>query len=154
MKRLSLSRRHSAFTLLEIIVVMSIMMLIVGIGYASFTFFEDEDPFEKPVQQLTQMSKFSLNTAVIQHRGMMIGFGEEGFGVVGASAEGMSLFTVPKDMKILIKRWQGKGWEKAEGQFWRFGEQGICEPVKIRLEIKNGGSREVTFHPLTGGTLD
>jgi hypothetical protein len=65
-----------------------------------------------------------LNTAVIQHRGMMIGFGEEGFGVVGASAEGMSLFSVPKDMKILIKRWQGKGWEKSRGAvlaLWRTG---------------------------------
>ena len=62
MKRLSPCRRTSAFTLFEIIIVMSIMMLIVGIGYASFSFFEDEDPFEKPVQQLSQMSKFSLNT--------------------------------------------------------------------------------------------
>ena len=154
MKRLSPCRRTSAFTLFEIIIVMSIMMLIVGIGYASFSFFEDEDPFEKPVQQLTQMSKFSLNTAVIQHRGMLIAFSEEGFGVVGSTATGMSNFTVPKNVQILIKRWQGKGWEKAEGQVWRFGEQGICEPLKVRFEIKNGGSREVTYHALTGGTMD
>jgi hypothetical protein len=154
MKRLSPCRRTSAFTLFEIIIVMSIMMLIVGIGYASFSFFEDEDPFEKPVQQLSQMSKFSLNTAVIQHRGMLIAFSEEGFGVVGSTATGMGSFTVPKNVQIMIKRWQGKGWEKAEGQVWRFGEQGICEPLKVRFEIKNGGTREVTYNALTGGTMD
>lgn len=154
MKQLSPRRPASGFTLLEIIVVMTIMMLIVGIGYASFAFFDDEDPFEKPVQQLTQMSKFALNTAVIQHRGMIIGFGEEGFGVVGATAEGMSSFFVPEGMKISIKRWGGKGWEDAEGQFWHFGEQGICDPIKVRFEIKNSGSREIGFHALTGGLVE
>lgn len=152
MLRLSPRAPVSGFTLLEIIVVMTIMMLIVGIGYASFSFFDDEDPFEKSAQQLTQMSKHALNTAVLQHRGMIISFGENQFGIVGDSSAGMGSYTVPAEMKIQLKRWQGKDWEDAEGQIWRFGEQGICEPLKVRFEIKNVGSREVTFHPLTGGS--
>lgn len=153
MKQLSPRRQASGFTLLEIIVVMTIMMLIIGIGFASFTFNDDVDPFEKPVQSLTQMSKFALNRAVIQHRGLIIGFDKESFGVIGANENGMSGYSLPKDMKVFIKRWGGKGWEKAEGQLWRFGEQGICEPIKVRFENQSG-SRDVTFHPLTGGTTD
>jgi len=154
MKRLSPTFLKRGFTLLEIIVVMTIMMLIIGVGFASFTFFDDEDPFEKPTQSLSQMSKFALNTAVIQHRGLMIGFGKDDFGVVGSTIDRMSNFTLPSDMKVLIRRWGDKGWQKAEGQIWKFGEQGICEPLSVRFEIKNGGSHEVKFHPLTGGIAE
>ena len=85
MKRLSPRSRAAGFSLFEIIVVMSIMVLIIGIGYASFSDMSSEDPFEKPTQTLAQMSKYALNTAVIQHRGMLIGFDKTGFGVVGSS---------------------------------------------------------------------
>jgi len=139
--------------MLELVVVMSIMILIIGIGFGSFAVFDDVDPFEKPAQRMTQMAKFALNAAIIQHRGLTIAFDETGFGVLGASAPDSSRFELPSDMKVLIRRWGGKGWEKAEGQTWQFGQQGICEPVKIRFETKEG-SREMTFHPLTGSPTD
>jgi prepilin-type N-terminal cleavage/methylation domain-containing protein len=154
MKRLSPSSRASGFSLFEIIVVMSIMVLIIGIGYASFSDMTSEDPFEKPTQSLAQMSKYALNTAVIQHRGMLIGFDKTGFGVVGTSAEGMSNYALPADMKMLIKHWGDTDWQKAEGQVWHFGEQGVCDFVTVRFEMKDGNSHEVKFHPLTGGITE
>ncbi len=154
MKRLKPRLIASGFTLLEIIVVMTIMMLIIGIGYASFSFFEEDDPLERPIQQLTQMSKHALNTAVLNHRGMMIGFNKDSFGVIGAEAVGMGSFSFSKDIKISLRRWGDRDWTKAEGQIWRFGEQGICEPIKVRFEDKLGNSREMSFHPLTGGVVN
>ena len=149
-----LPRRLAAgFTMLEIVVVMSIMVLIVGIGFASFSFLDDKDPFEEPAQKLVQMSKFSLNTAVIQHRGMIIAFDKKSFGVLGASSPEFGTCEVPEGMKMKIKRWGGRGWEDAEGQVWRFGEQGVCEPISVRFEDKEGGSREIKFHALTGGEV-
>lgn len=152
-RRLS-SRLRAGFTVLEIVVVMSIMVLIVGIGVASFSLYDDEDPFEKPAQSLTQMSRFAHQAAVIQHRSMTIAFDKESFGLLGVSMpDGASNFSVPKNMKVLIRRHRANNWEKAEGNTWTFGEQGICEPIKIRFE-SNAGSREIAFHPLTGGPID
>lgn len=99
MKRLKPRLPASGFTLLEVIVVMTIMILIIGIGYASFSFLEDDDPLEKPIQQLTQMSKHALNTAVLNHRGMIIGFNKDSFGIIGSDAEGMGSFSCLKTSK-------------------------------------------------------
>lgn len=145
---------RAGFSMLEIIVVMSIMVLIIGIGFASFSFFDQQDPFEKPVQRLTEMSKFSLHSSVLQHRSMVIAFDKKGFGILGGSSvPGGSYYEVPDSMKVLISRLGAKRWEKAEGHLWRFGEQGICEPIKIRFESASG-FRDLTFHPLTGAPVD
>lgn len=153
MKRTPQSRKPSGSTLLELIAVMCIMLLIIGIGFGSFKFLDQEEPFEKASQSLAQMSKFAINTAVTQNRGMMIGFDKQSFGVLGSSVEGMGNFSLPANMKLFIKRWGGKGWEKAEGQTWIFGENGICEPLRFRFEIKDADSYEMEFHPLTGAIV-
>jgi hypothetical protein len=153
MKRLTQRHAPSGSTLLELIAVMCIMLLIIGIGFGSFKFLDQEEPFQEATQSLAQMSKFALNTAITQNRGMKIGFEKQSFGVVGASLEGMSQFSLPANMKMFIKRWGGKGWEKAEGQTWIFGENGICEPLRFRFEIKDVDSSEVEFHPLTGAVV-
>ncbi len=85
---------------------------------------------------------------------LMIGFNKDSFGVIGAEAVGMGSFSFSKDIKISLRRWGDRDWTKAEGQIWRFGEQGICEPIKVRFEDKLGNSREMSFHPLTGGVVN
>lgn len=153
MKLVSPLRPASGFTLLELVVVMSIMMLVIGLGFGSFAMLDDRDPFAEPAQELTQMSRFAINAAVLQHRTLNIVFDKEGFGILGASSPEGSRFTVPKGMKVFILRMGGKNWEKAEGHTWQFGEQGICEPIKIRFESKEG-IRDLAFHPLTGMAID
>lgn len=153
MKLIPYRRSPAGFTLLEIVVVMSIMILVIGLGFTSFAVFDDVDPFEEPVQKLSQMSKFAISTSVIQHRSLTIAFDKKGFGVLGASAPEGSYYSVPGGMKVLIRRMNGKNWEKAEGQYWPFGEQGICEPIKVRFETKTA-YRELSFHPLTGMPVD
>ena len=153
MKLTSLRRSPSGFTLLELIVVMSIMLLVIGLGFGSFSMLDDDDPFEKPAQQLTQMSRFAINASVLQHRSMTIAFDKEGFGLLGSSTREGSYTAVPKGMKVFIHRLGGKGWEKAEGHSWQFGEQGICEPIRVRFE-SNAGVRDLAFHQLTGMTVE
>lgn len=154
MKAPRIQRRSSGFTMLEIVVVMSIMIVIMGIGFSSFGMFDDEDPFDKTAQKLVQMSRFAHQSAVLQHRRMIIGFDKESFGVLGEGGAGDGArYQVPQNMKVLIQRYGARRWEKAEGHLWPFGEQGICEPLKIRLE-SGEGYREMAFHPLTGALIE
>jgi type II secretory pathway pseudopilin PulG len=144
-------RRSVGFTLMEIIVVMCIMMLMIGIGVASFSYFSEADPFEEPAERLRRMSKQALQMAVIRHQGMTIAFDKTGFGLLGSTTESAH-YDLPDNMKMEIFHWGGKSWEKAEGQIWPFGEQGICEPIKVRF-LSEKDSFEIAFHPLTGSPL-
>lgn len=139
--------------MLEIVVVLSLMTVIMGIGFASFNMLDDDDPFAKPAQELVQMAKFAHQSAVLQHRGMTLAFDKEGFGLIGTTEGPGSRRTWPGGMKISILRYGAKTWEKAEGHRWPFGEQGICEPIKVRLETETG-FRELAFHPLTGTLVE
>ena len=49
--------KRAGFTMLEIVVVLSIMVLVIGIGFASFAVLDDQDPFEQPAQKLTQIGR-------------------------------------------------------------------------------------------------
>lgn len=138
---------------MEMVAVMSIMILIAGIGFASFTFMDEKDPFQESAQRLTQMSKFALNAAMIQHRGMTIRFDKRGFEVLGSGVPDGSRYDLPNDVEIKIRRWGGKDWIKAEGQTWQFGEQGICEPLKVRFELGEQ-SLEMNYHALTGAPIE
>lgn len=147
-------RKRGGFTLMEIIVVMSIMMLMIGIGVASFSFVSNSDPFEEPVARLRKMSKYALQAAVIQHRSMKIAFDKTGFTLIGATdGGGGGSYTLPGGMKMQILHFGGKQWEKAENQVWPFGEQGICEPIRIRF-LNDTDHVDLAFHPLTGVPLD
>jgi hypothetical protein len=54
---------------------------------------------------------------------------------------------------ISILRWGQKEWIPAEGQVWMFGGNGLCDPIKVRIE--SGGSRlEMGFNPLTGSPTE
>ena len=149
----SVQRSSRGFSLLELVVVMSIMMLMIGLGIVAFKFYENTDPFEEPTAKLSQMSKLALHSAAVQHRSQTIAFDKQGFSLVGATGREGAYYAVPENMKILIYRWGGKGWEKAEGHFWKFGEQGICEPVRIRF-VTAENSLELMFHPLTGTPVE
>lgn len=153
MKPTPFRAKRAGFTMLEIVVVLSIMTLVIGIGFASFAILDDEDPFEQPAQKLTQMSRFAIHASVLQQRAMTIAFDKKGFGILGSTVPEGAYYAVPGNMKVRIHRMGGRDWEKAEGHFWRFGEQGICEPVKIRFESPDG-VREMKFHPLTGTAVE
>lgn len=145
--------KRAGFTMLEIVVVLSIMVLVIGIGFSSFAVLDDEDPFEQPAQKLTQMSRFAIHASVLQQRAMTIAFDKKGFSLLGSTVPEGAYYTVPQGMKVLIHRMGGRDWEKAEGHFWRFGEQGICEPIQVRFE-STAGFRDLKFHPLTGTPVE
>ena len=72
------------FTLLELILVMSLMAMLVGIGVASFASLERKEPLQEHVDALAKMSRQALRDAVMKHQGIQIAFEREGFSLGGA----------------------------------------------------------------------
>ena len=144
--------RRQGFTLLELVVVMSIMILLIGVGVLSFDAL-DPTPLEKPVTRLTQMSKLAHQAAVVRGQGMVIALDPKGFGLVGDSSELGGYYALPEGVNMQVMPWGAKKWQEPEAVLWRFGPQGVSEPMRIRFEAE-GGMRELTFHPLTGTPVE
>ena len=147
--RSSITARPRGFTLLELILVMSVMLMLVGIGVGSFALLEQEDPLQGHVDALNKLSRQAMQDAVMKHQSMQIVFDRDGFSLGGGQSHQHG-----RDVKVFIKRWMSRQWQKAEGEVWHFGEQGICEPLAVRLEMSEADGdpsvREVKFHALTG----
>lgn len=141
------------FTMMELLVVLAVMGMMVGLGAVSFSFFSEPNIFEEPSERIQQMSKVALRSAVTEHRGVLVMFDKDGFRLIGTSGseEGGS-YRIPRGMRMEIFHWGGRRWEKAEGHVWPFGQQGICEPIKLRF-VTDADSHELSFHPLTGAVI-
>jgi Tfp pilus assembly protein FimT len=142
-------RRAAAFTLLEMITVMAVMMLMLGI--ASFAMREaSPDPsVRKPGDELIRLSKTAVRASAIQGRGFAISFDRSGFSLLTEQSGQRDRVNLPKGMKVFIKRWGARQWEEADGHRWWFGSQGLCEPLSVRLTAQDSALM-MKFNPLTG----
>lgn len=142
-------QRPAGFTIMEIIVVMAIVIMMLGI--ASFAIRQDgPDPsVRKPADELIRIAKTAVRASAIQGRGFAVAFDKHGFALTGANSGQQTRASVPKGMKVHIKRWGGRDWEEAEGYRWWFGSQGLCEPLTVRLAAQDSVI-EMKFNPLTG----
>ncbi len=146
------SASNSGFTLLELVVVMAIMILLIGVGALSFDAL-DEDDLDKPVTRLTQMSKHAHAAAVVRSQGMVIAFDKGGFGLIGDSSELGGYVSLPEDVKMDVLPWGARSWQSPEDIIWRFGPQGVSEPMSVRFHFEDR-VRILKFHPLTGAASE
>jgi type II secretory pathway pseudopilin PulG len=150
------SRRHAGFTLLEMITVMAVLIMLLGV--ASFaTRQEAPDPsVREPADGLIRLAKIATRAAALQGRSFSISFDKSGFTLVGGEGTGdgkPTRVTLPKETKVYIKRWAARQYEPAENQRWWFGQQGLAEPINVRIVAKDS-QIDMRFNPLTGGVLE
>ncbi len=142
-----------AFTLLEVIIVIGLMAMMIGVASFTLSAFEDEGSVRAPGNDLIRLAKQAVAAAAVNGRGYWIRFDEEGFVFLSDEGGQKDRVTLPKDMDVEIRRWNGGDWEDAEGQSWLFGAQGICEPISVRFTAPDS-RLEMAFNPLTGNPSD
>ena len=150
-----LDSRRSArgFTLIEVVIVVLMMAVLLAMAAFSFTGLGDDDPVKGPGDELIRLSKQAVRAAAIQGRPFHIHFEKDHFALAGWEGKGDSQVGINEGTQIFILRWGEKEWRPAEGQVWMFGGNGLCDPIKVRIE--SGSARlEMGFNPLTGSPVD
>ena len=165
MNHLTTSRRlmASAFTLLEITVVMFVMAVIVGVSVYSFSGVSGEEALRRPAVEFQSMVQEAMRRASLEEKPQVIEFDAKGFAtryrhagpgrVAGADGEWIKRVAPPDDMRISLKRWREKAFTPASGQQMELLPGGLCEPLSLRFE-QAGSWLEITLHPLTGGVRE
>ena len=122
--------RAAGFTLVEVIVAMSIAMLLIGVASLSITAVNDEGKLRREASQIEITVRDSLMKAVSTYSPVQVDLAS--FGSVQVRRYGEKQFRAPKS-----------------GESWEFSPTGICEPIEIRV-TRDEGTIELGFDPLTG----
>jgi prepilin-type N-terminal cleavage/methylation domain-containing protein len=153
-----------AFTLLEVVIVLTIMSLLIGIAVVSVNTVGKEQDVRRPVSEFTRMTQEAVQRAGIYERAQVILFDKKGFSMrYRTDADGR--FTaddtkvwqrrveIPDGMKFTLRRFGSTKFAPAAGQRLVIAPGGLCEPLTARFEL-NGSWIETSLDPLSGGPRD
>ena len=152
--------RRGAFTLMEMVVVLAIMVLLTGFFAVQFGENTDEELLSPVAQDLKQLARQAVTEAAAYREDYAILLDPGQFQLVrgqGAGAGGaVSLAveetrSIPEGLIVGVRWFGDPEWKPVEGQAWLFRSGGLCEPIEIRLEIpRSKAFIELAFDPLTG----
>jgi type II secretory pathway pseudopilin PulG len=131
-------RRRSAFTLIELILAMTITILVIGVAMLSISGVRDEDRLRRAAAIIETSARQNLlqalntqQTVRFQLTSGAFNFGDEFGGMLHIKRVGERTFRSPK-----------------RGEVWEFSPTGICEPIEVRV-TGPAGAIELAFDPLT-----
>ncbi len=135
--------RHSSFatrgfTLIELILAMTITILVIGVAVLSISGVREEDKLKRAMAVIETSARQNLlkalNTQQTVRMELSAGafnVGQEFSGMLQVKRVGENAFRAPK-----------------RGESWEFSPTGICEPIEVRVSGP-AGSIELGFDPLT-----
>lgn len=130
------TRSIRAFTLLEVIIAMSIGVVILGVAVLGISGVQDEYRLRRLAADIETTAREALFDAVSSQRPVRLALDGGLAGQTGGA--------------VLVKRYgESKFREARRGEYWEFSPTGICEPVEVRVESALG-EVELAFDPLTG----
>ena len=140
-RRVGKSKREACatlrgFTLLEVIIAMSIGVVILGVSVLGISGVQDENRLRRVATDIETTAREALFEAVSTQRPIRLALD----GGLGGEAGGA----------VFVRRYgETKFREAKRGEFWEFSPTGICEPIEVRV-VSNLGEVELAFDPLTG----
>ena len=132
------SRSRSAFTLLEILVVLGLLMMLFGVSIISISGIKEEDRLRRAVALIETTARQNLLQAVKEQKTVTLPLAAGSFGS-GSDFGGL----------LQIRRVGERSFrEPKRNETWEFSPTGICEPIEVRL-TGPGGTIELAFDALT-----
>jgi prepilin-type N-terminal cleavage/methylation domain-containing protein len=123
-----------AFTLLEVIVAMSIGLIVLGVSVLSISGVQDDNRLRRVATDIEGTVREALFEALSTQRPVRLAL-DGGLGGEGS---------------VMVRRYGEKKFREArQGEFWEFSPTGICEPIEVRVQHELG-EVELAFDPLTG----
>lgn len=136
MKHTSIQRHplQPGFTLLEVIIAMSIGLVVIGVAVMGVSSVRDDQTLRRIASEVETSVRDALFEAVATQRPIRLAL--DG----GIAGEGV----------VLVRRYGEKKFRPAErGEYWEFSPTGICEPIAVQVH-HSLGQIELEFDPLTG----
>ena len=144
-------RSTRGYTLLEIALVVTIIVLLVGAVVPMSSGFIREQRMRDAVRELLVLAKTARTEAMTTGRAAEVIFNKRGFALRRAGEEEPSeSVTLARGMSYQLFPFSADKPLKPDGQRWIFQPTGLCEPVSVRI-IENEAWIEVRFDPLTAG---
>jgi type II secretory pathway pseudopilin PulG len=144
-------RRTGGYTLLEIALVVTIIVLLVGAVVPLSSGFVREQRLRESVRGLLVLAKTARTEAMTTGRAAEVVFGKGGFALQRAGEEEPSESVgLPRGTRYQLLPFGADKPLRPNGQRWIFQPTGLCEPLTVRI-MEDEAWIEVRFDPLTGG---
>ena len=144
-------RRSSGFTLIEIVITLSIVALLLGMTVLSINSVSSERLLREPAEKLKDFAKQARMFAIVEQRphqvlitprslrlqssGQLL---DEDYvnlkGELKESIPALKRYDLDDDTRMLIRRWNDTEFRQVKVDSWVFEHSGICEPLSIRFE--------------------
>lgn len=149
-----MSPGRGGYTLLEIALVVTIIVLLIGAVVPLTSGFAREQRLRDVARELLVLAKTARTEAMTSGRPMQLVFDKAAFGLLRPGDEDPSdIVDLPRGTTLTITPFGAEAAERAGGQRWIFQPTGLCEPVTVRI-IEEDAWLEIAFDPLTAGIAD
>ena len=147
------AQKTSAFTILEIVIVLSIIVLIAGSATPMVASMVRAEQLKSPARALEAMAITARTRAISEQRLYFILLNANGFSlqtsVPQAGTVEISEFTLPDAVEFQVSSWPDNEWETPRNRIWYFPPGGLCEPIQTMF--RRGDSYfSQTFGAVTG----
>lgn len=150
----STGQRTCGYTLLEIALVVTIIVLLIGAAVPLTRGFTREQRLRDTVRELLVLAKTARTDAMTRGQAAEVVFLKDGFVLRRAGGdETAESVRLPRDMTYVIRPFASDKMLKPDEQRWIFQPSGLCEPIAVRV-MEDEAWMEVSFDALTAGLAD
>ncbi len=165
-----------AFTIMEIILVMAVIVMVFAGGYIGMASVNDERALKEPYVELRGLAKTAWQRAMHEQRAWQIRFLPDRFilepkqAVNEADAKlfqavdaaksrgaGIEIVDVENGIQMEVRHWgEKKPWfvpQPDPTTVWVFEHSGLCEPISVRFTLA-GRTIGAQFDPLTASVKE
>jgi prepilin-type N-terminal cleavage/methylation domain-containing protein len=173
------NKRRSGFTLLEIVIVLSIAAVVIGGAVGLMVYSSDERVLRNASGEIELLAKRARTTAMLLQTPYALEFRERvvrllplaeagqdekrtvggrrigGEKVVTDDAERWE-YPLEDGVEVFIRRWNTDDWlptRKDTVHVWRFDPNGLSEPLSVKLTLGESWSEDI-YHPLTAAVRE
>ena len=164
-----------AFTIMEIILVMAVIVMVFAGGYIGMASVNNERSLKEPYVELRGLAKTAWQRAMHEQRAWQIRFLPDRFILEPKQAvnaedaklfqdadaakgkrSGIEIVDVENGIQMEVRRWGGKSWLVPQPEpvtAWVFEHSGLCEPISVRFTLE-GRTIGAQFDPLTASVKE
>jgi len=127
--------RQSAFTILEIVMVLAITVLMLGMAMPAMSGMLKGEQLRAPARELEAMAITARCNSLAEQRPYQILITPTGFQLESPTEKSgnrvLGKYTLPAGVTFEVASWPEEKWAPPKERIWYFSPSGICEPIRV-----------------------